>query len=171
MSDVLAKAASTLYEGGPDPFDPTKPTIGLSLVREAVQRLGWGTMNYRCEDCAYEVRVWLSLGVEGPPTLRQANLYLACPFAIRCFACAGKPAESTTPPPFDKQPLNGQMLHVNFARDDEFVPRMIPDDAPRFVLPAAVWGGSEGADLHVPSDALVAARRYFYEGPAGEETR
>jgi hypothetical protein len=167
MSDVLTNAAKALYGNGGDPFDPAKPTVGLALVREAVARLGWGTMVYRCEACGYEARVWLSLGVEGPQVLRDASLYLACPFTMRCWACAGKPVEAgdpLPPAPFNKQPLNGTMSHVRFDHDEHFDPLLIPDNAARFVLPTAVWGGSEGADIHVPSGALAAGRRWFYGG-------
>lgn len=123
----------------------------LALVREAVGRLSWGTMTYRCEQCAFEWEVWLSLGVEGPPALRDAGAFVASPFTLsRCPAWPGM------------QSCPGQMSHVRFADDREFEPTLIPDDAPRFVLPVFMASG-ERAELAIPTPALIRARRFHHD--------
>lgn len=126
------------------PFEAGQQEAHLALVRAAVARLGWGTMLYACEACGFEWEVWLSLGVEGPPALREESLYVAAPFMVRCPAWP------------NMTPCPGKMPHVRWADDREFEARPIPDDAPRFVLP---YSGGDGATLEIPGPALVRARR------------
>lgn len=142
----------------PEPGTSTRPPR-VALIREAVVTLGWGTMIYSCEHCGFEWRVWLSLGVEGPPTLRDAELFVPAPFGgIRCPAWpikSGATAEERAR--FQHMTAcTGSMSHVRFAADEEFEPRLIPDDAPRFVLDA--W--YEHGTLVVPEPAIIAARRF-----------
>lgn len=159
MSDALTDAIERLLGPGPDVFDKPSCETMLLLVRGAVERLAWGTMNYRCEQCGFEWEIWLSLGVEGPADLREVGLYVASPFTVRC-------------PAWPKmQACGGTMSHVRFSDDVRFgfngdrsnTPKLIPDDAPRFVLPYSVSSGGEGARLEMPTDALVRARRALNE--------
>lgn len=174
MSDTLKKAAERLFPDPAavsetyDPFDPTTPTLGLALVREAVGRLAWERMVYRCEACSYEVFVYLTLGVEGPPALKAARTYVACPFMVACWACRGRPrtdeerARPQPPGPTYREPLNGTMRHVGRSLPLRGV-ELVPDDVAYFALPHRVDRGDAGADLVIPDQALVAARRWFYE--------
>lgn len=127
----------------------TEPRIPWAmLVREAVALLGWGSMRYRCSACGFEWDIWLALGVEGPPELREAGLYLASPFTIGW--CPAWPQMQT---------CDGRMSHIDFHADTAFPPLLIPDDAPRFVIDE--WHHT--ARLHVPEPALIAARRFHNE--------
>ena len=157
MSAQLAKIAADLPTG-PDAFDDEgSPEVRLLATKAAIERLAHGTMLYRCKDCGYEARIWLSLGVEGPEQLRDAGLYLPCPFIVRCLAWIYEPAAD---PLQQYRPCEGEMPHVEWQRDERFEPRLIPDDALRFVLPRGVWRGDHGGELEVPEPALVAARRW-----------
>lgn len=156
MSARLIAAAKANYGAGTDPGQPMIPA--RLLVREAVATLGWGSMIYQCDACGFEWHVWLALGVEGPPSLRAAGLYIAAPFT------AGKcPSWPVKPDATDEDRANfrhltqcaGTMGHVRFKSDREFYPTLIPDDAPRFVI-----GAYDSADLVIPEDALVRAQRF-----------
>ena len=156
---ALEHAAKRLLEGDPADraFDvPTYEAL-LALTREAVARLGWGTMTYACDTCSFEWEIWLALGVEGPPALREASLYIAAP--VMLGSCPAWPDMTTCP---------GGMKHVRWNDDREFPPTLIPDDAPRFVLPSSLSGGGEGASLVIPTPALVRARRALNEPSGGE---
>ena len=61
------------------------------------------------------------------------------------------------------QTCNGHMSHVEWNRDKEFAPQLVPDDAPRFLLPHTAFRGDEGATLEIPTPALVYARRWHNE--------
>jgi hypothetical protein len=149
---AVQAAAERLLTDDPDPFDEPRWAALLALVREAVEQLGWGTMTYACDTCPFEWAVWLSLGVEGPPALRKAGLYIAAPFMLsRCPAWP------------QMQPCGGRMKHVRWDGDQEFEPQPIPDDAPRFVLPHSLSAAGEGARLEIPTPALVRARRVLNE--------
>lgn len=165
MSEQLRQLVDRLRVAGTIDVD-VAPQVGLLAVREAVGRLGWGTMTYACERCKFEWEVWLSLGVEGPPALREHGLYIASPFMLG--SCPARPIR----PDADENEraqfrhlgaCEGHMSHVRFDEDREFEPKLIPDDAPRFVLPHTVWRPDEGADLEIPEPALIRARRFHDE--------
>jgi hypothetical protein len=173
MSDTIRRAMDHVFpdgdplETGRDPFDTMPPTIALALVREAVGRLAWEAMTYECDACGYNALVWLTLGVEGPLALREARAYVASPFMVRCWACAGNVRQSKqiVDPRFNREPLNGSLRHV--GRSTELpVPLLVPDDVAYFVLPARVDRADAGAELVVPEAALIHGRRFFYEGAA-----
>lgn len=152
---AIQGAAERLLEGDPaeHAFDEPRYAALLALVREAVAGLGWGTMTYACDTCEFEWEVWLSFGVEGPPALRDAGLYVAAPFGLS--SCPAWP---------DMRSCGGRMSHVRWSDDRRFCsPALIPDDVPRFVLPRSLSGGGEGAALEIPTPAVVRARRALNE--------
>lgn len=161
MSDQLDAIVAAQPMGPESAFDPAPPQVLLMAAQEAVRRLCWGTMHYRCRGCSFEWEIWLALGVEGPPHLKQRGLALACPFGIgRCYAWPRDAAGELTT-------CDGEMLHVDFNRDEHWAsPRLAPDDVPRFVLPRMVSRGDQGAELEIPESALVAARKWHSEGQA-----
>jgi hypothetical protein len=72
------------------------------IVRRAVgkdREAFWGSMIYACggerpsptrSGCGFEHRVWLGVGVEGPPELKAADLMIPCPmFCGTCPDCGG----------------------------------------------------------------------------------
>jgi hypothetical protein len=139
------------------------PVRHVTRVREAVATLGWGTMAYRCEDCGFEWDIWLSLGVEGPPSLRESGLYAASPFTLSsCPAWPVNPAatEAERAMFLHLKPCASRMSHVRFDDDRVFAPSPIPDACPRFVLDA--W--HDTAALVIPEPALIAARRFHSGG-------
>jgi len=64
----------------------------------------WGSMLYRCESCGHEERMYLEVGVEGPPGKKK----MPCPFCIICPECGAL-----------------DMVHVDWHKDEEFEPRQI----------------------------------------------
>jgi hypothetical protein len=146
---LIAAAAAAMPDIDKGQIDPLVPQS--MLVREAVGLLGWGTMTYRCDACGFKWEVWLSLGVEGPPSLRDNGLYVASPFTLS--SCPAWPNMTR---------CSGSMAHVNFRGDREFPPTLIPDDVPRFVLDN--W--HDCADLVIPTPALIYARRFHNEPDA-----
>lgn len=148
MSKLLREGMADVLEGEANVrLSDASLGIALAMVREGVGRLGWSTMAYRCGQCRFEWDVWLALGVEGPEALREGNLYVAAPFGMSCRASP------------KMQACAGTMSHVRLGQDKVFGPTLIPDDAPRFVLPHMIQG-SEGATLVVPEMAYVRARRF-----------
>jgi hypothetical protein len=162
-SNSLAAAAAKLVEGrelGPWP-DEVYVQL-LALTRQAAVSVAWSTMNYRCEACSFEWEVYLALGCEGPPELKEVGLAVAVPFVIECRAWVPDedvPAE--TPPELAIKACEGHMQHVDWARDRTLSPpALIPEDAPRFVLPETGSGESFPCGrLEIPTPALVRARR------------
>lgn len=154
MSEAIIKAINRLHDEGPDPFEAATFEASLALIRTAVDRLAWGTMTYRCQACGFEWRIWLSLGVEGPPQFRASGLYLAAPFMVRCPAWPGMKG------------CDGQMQHVRWIEDETFrEPVLIPDAVARFVLPYSADRGDTGARLEIPGPALIRARQAMNEDP------
>src|SRR3954462_15303473 len=97
MSVQLRKIANELPTGLDAGFDREPPQIRLMATREAVARLCWGSMFYKCDTCEFGWNIWMALGVEGPPNLSKAGLYVASPFMLgQCPAwpdmavCEGK---------------------------------------------------------------------------------
>lgn len=94
--------------------------------------LAWGTMIYACQGkrvpvttmgalpCGFEHRVWLGLGVEGPPALKGRGLWVPAPFYCgRCPNCTGAVA------------------HVRWHEDEEWEePRPFERSVPRFLVPS-----------------------------------
>lgn len=151
---LIAAAEANIPEPGRDAVVPH-----VALVREAVATLGWSTMKYGCGTCGFEWEVWLALGVEGPPSLRTANLMVPAPFTTgRCPAWPVRPGATAE----DRARFRhltrceGEMSHVRFSEDREFAPTLIPDDVPRFTLDP--W--HEHGVLVISSPALIAARRF-----------
>lgn len=130
-------------------------------VLDAVRNLGHLTMTYRCESCGYEVEVWCALGVEGPLALKDAGRYVAAPFGVPCPAWPIR-ADATEEERKTYRHLgrcDGMMSHVEWSRDREVEPSLIPDEAPRFVVdPDADCGR-----LVYTEGALVSARRWHNE--------
>jgi hypothetical protein len=159
MSERLIEAAERQFAGGPGAPVPVPQVV---LVREAVALLGWGTMVYACDRCGFEWKVWLALGVEGPPNVKSLGLYVPAPFkAGRCPSWPVKP-DATPEERATFRHLtrcDGEIGHVRFREDEEFEPALIPDDSPRFVLDH--W--YDCAHLHVPEPALIVARRFHSE--------
>lgn len=151
---VLAEALARLQPAEEDFILPTDTdrAIQLALVREAVTQLAWGNMAYVCNACSVEVRVWLGLGCEGPPGLREHGLYVPVPFGIACQCWVGSD-------PLAGVRCDGTMMHQEWNRDQEFMPRLPPDDAPRFVLDPL----HDSAQIVWPTAALVRARRYHFD--------
>jgi hypothetical protein len=157
---LVAAAAANI----PDPEKGTvePPFPQAALVREAIAALGWGTMTYACDECGFEWEVWLALGVEGPPPLRDAGLYVPSPFSAgRCPAWPLKPGATAE----DRATFthlaacDGRMTHVRWGDDREFDPALTPDDAPRFVIDA--WHNC--AQLVIPEPARIRAGRFHHE--------
>lgn len=114
-------------------------------------RLAWGTMTYACESrsgpsCGFEHRIWMLLGVEGPPALKAADLYVASPFF--CGTCPG---------------CGGGLVHTRWSDDEEW-PTLRPLDpgVAFFRLPTR----SEAAQ-HVRRNYMGAE----YEDPTGRTIR
>jgi hypothetical protein len=166
VSEQLIVAAAAQIRD-PGHFDgETARVPHVMLVREAVALLGRGTMTYQCDACGFEWKVWLAFGVEGPAELREHGLYVPAPFkAGRCPSWPVKPGATVE----DRRTFQhltrceGQMGHVRWAQDEVFAPRLIPDDAPRFVLDH--WYDS--AHLHIPEPALIVARQFHHERADG----
>lgn len=162
MSERLISAAAAINDV--EPGYPS-PVPRVALVREAVAALCWGTMAYRCDACGFEWDVWLGLGVEGPPAIRDYGLYAASPFTVgSCPAWPVNPNASAEEKATFRHlgKCDGGMTHVRFGDDREFAPMLPPDDAPRFVLDH--W--YDCATLVIPEPALIRARRFHAEGPA-----
>lgn len=166
MSDTIRRAVELAHHGAfEDPFDGAAPTLGLALAREAVGRLAWEMMRYRCRECGFAAPIWLTLGVEGPPALRELNVYVACPFMVKCWACSGPPrrqGEPVSSAPYDREPLNGTMQHVGLDNPLRALV-VVPDDEAYFVLPDRADRGDSGASLVLPDEARVFAQRWFFE--------
>lgn len=70
--------------------------------------------------CGYEHKIWLGVGVEGPPSIRALDCCVPSPFYCgKCPQCGG------------------EMVHVRWREDEEFKPRPFTDsDLPRLVVPS-----------------------------------
>lgn len=64
----------------------------------------WGSMIYHCDTCGYEKRMYLEVGVEGPPGKKK----MPCSFYIKCPMCGAL-----------------DMNHIDWHRDEAFKPREI----------------------------------------------
>lgn len=99
------------------------------------------------EPCGWEHRVWLGLGCEGPPALREDDDESFIPVPFVCGTC---PSCET-----------GALQHVRWGEDEEFEPTKIPDGRPRFLVPeegeweALAARGYGGADYVDPTGATT----------------
>lgn len=167
MENEYASAAKRIVDQDVGPWPDEDWTVLVALTEKAVGSLAWSTMTYRCEKCGFEWEVYLGLGVEGPPELKDRGLALPVPFVIgRCPAWT--PKDGVAKPDLSNlEACEGEMTHVEWSRDRKLnPPELVPDDAPRFVLPSASAGGEGGAPcgrLEIPMPALVRARRSWEE--------
>jgi hypothetical protein len=118
-----------------------------TIVRAHVERtygpdyrkLAWATFIYACHGdmrrqtgqrnfdpskitgCGYEHRIWLGVGVEGPPDAKAQGLVIPSPmFAGSCPKCGG------------------MMGHVRWNEDETWdEPREIPEDVHRLLVPSS----------------------------------
>lgn len=151
----------------------------------ARRRRVWGSMVYRCrgvrqdpgetlkkmeaagskegaakvlegEGCGFERRVYLGIGCEGPPALKEAGLFLPVPmYAGVCENCGGG------------------LMHVRWGEDEEFAEKDAPPDAALFIVPGKstaarfAESGFAGAEL-IRTEAEKVALRKFH-GPRPPE--
>lgn len=162
----IAVAAQKIVEQGPGPWPAEDWSALLSLIHRATGQLAWKTMIYACEDCGFEWEVYLSLGLEGPDELSAAGLVLPVPFiAGKCDVWRPPAGEEAKPDLTNLKPCGGSMQHVRWEEDRTFAPSLIPDDAPRFVLPLSAAGGDAPCGrLEVPTPALVRMRSAARDG-------
>lgn len=161
MENEIAKAAQKIVGQGPGPWPDEDWSSLLSLIHRATGQLAHRTMIYKCDDCGFEWEVYLCLGLEGPDELQAAGLVLPVPFvAGTCEVWRPPPGEEPSDDLRNLKRCGGAMQHVRFREDRSFAPSLIPDDAPRFVLPLTAAGGDAPCGrLEVPTPALVRARR------------
>jgi hypothetical protein len=127
------------------PADDPFPTVNhYAKVRDAVhaiapeegERRAWGTMIYACagplhlrsgdKGCGWEHRVWMLLGVEGPPELRKSGMYIPAPFF--CGTCPE---------------CGGSLCHDRWDQDEEWEQpgRELPPAVAYFSVPAPPLAG------------------------------
>lgn len=157
----LRAAAKRIVEQGPGPWPAEDWSCLLALVHRAIPQLAHKTMIYKCDDCGFEWEVYLALGLEGPDELSANHLVLPVPFvAGTCEVWRPPPGEEPAAGLRNLKRCGGAMQHVRFQEDRSFAPSLIPDDAPRFVLPTSAAGGDAPCGrLEIPTPALVRARR------------
>jgi hypothetical protein len=145
----LEEGANKLLPAEGDFMDDAAKAMYAVIVRQAVGDLCHAAFRYKCKDCGFDWWVWMGLGIEGPGDLHQKRLALPCPFIIQCPAWP------------DMKPCRGEMNHVDWDEDQRFTaPVLPPDDVPRFILPES---GGDCGHLHIPTPALVKARRAMNE--------
>lgn len=98
-----------------------------SVYGERWRELCWATMVYACvgenpspqtSGCGWEHRVWLGVGVEGPPEVKERKEFIPCPFYCgRCPQCGAR------------------LAHERWNEDEEFEPRPFPPGVSKFVVP------------------------------------
>ena len=74
----------------------------------------WGSMLYICRDCGHDRRMYLEVGVEGPPGHKE----MPCPFSITCPVCHNF----------------GSMRHTLWYLDEAFPPRKVKEHESYFKL-------------------------------------
>lgn len=160
MRNEIAKAAKRIVEQEEVPWPAEDWSALLSLIHRAVPQLAHKTMTYACDDCGFEWEVYLALGLEGPDELSAGHLVLPVPFvAGRCEVWRPPAGEEPKADLTNLSACGGTMQHVRFQDDRSFAPSLIPDDAPRFVLPLSAAGGDAPCGrLEVPTPALVRMR-------------
>lgn len=157
----IEKTLARVMPKDAEPFhgDESQAAAAL-LVERAVRDLCWGDMLYHCDTCGFEWRVGLALGVEGPQSLRDRELYVPAPFTFSCPAWAkGDEQNALELPPGtpNVKPCDGAMSHVQWGADRHFaLPELLAEDVPRFVLPDSGYGSGR---LLMPGPAIVRARR------------
>lgn len=125
LADVVARAAASTPiawdgRGGEPPYRLQYARL-LEVVGDA-REWAYGSMVYACRDCAWEHRVWLGVGIEGPPALTEHEATIPAPFmAGRCGGCN-----------------DGQLSHVRWNDDETWDElRPIPAGQAAFVVPTA----------------------------------
>lgn len=103
--------------------------------------------------CGWEHRVWLTLGVEGPPALKGEGEEYGpwIPSPMMCGTCPN---------------CEGGLAHVRWNDDVQYeVPEPVPEDAPRFFVPEVreferlAARGYGGADYVDPTGVTTPGRR------------
>lgn len=83
--------------------------------------LVWMAMQYQCKSCHGIEWVYVGVGVEGPPSLRDRRLWIASPMqGPSCLKC------------------KGDTLHVHWSQDKTFLPQDPPEGSRYFRVPP-VW--------------------------------
>lgn len=82
--------------------------------------LVWAAFQYGCERCRVIEWIYMGVGVEGPPELRNEGNYIASP--MQGPAC---------------QWCGGETSHINWHRDQEFPPKPVPSGQRYFAVPPA----------------------------------
>lgn len=154
-------------------------------VSPARRRRVWGSMVYRCQGskqesmerfreasasgsaeeaakaleesgCGFEHRIYLGIGCEGPPELKESKTWIPVPMnAGVCPDCGGG------------------MMHVRWGEDEEFAEKDPPEGAALFIVPgkstAAGYAerGYAGAEL-IRTEGEEAAIKRFH-GPRPPE--
>lgn len=102
--------------------------------------------------CGFERRVFLGVGCEGPPELREANLVIPVPmYAGICPRCGSS------------------LQHVRWNEDEAFEEKDPPEDAAYFVVPGKATaaryaeGGYAGAELVRTKEEIEAVGRFHSE--------
>jgi hypothetical protein len=156
----IEKTLGRVMPKGAEPFNGDESQAAAALlVERAVRDLCWGDMTYRCDDCGFDWKVGLALGVEGPASLRSLDLYVPAPFMFKCPAWTKGDFDATELPPGtpNVKPCGGHMGHTDWINDSVFaVPSLLADDVPRFLLPDSGLGS---ARLLLTEGALIRARR------------
>lgn len=154
------QAAERIVSQGMGPWPDEDWTCLVALTEKAVAQLAWGTMTYECEECGFAWDVYLTFGCEGPPALKDVGLAVAVPFiAGTCEVWRPPEGEELKSDLTNLKRCGGAMRHVRWQDDQRFEPSLIPDDAPRFVLPRSSAGGTPSGHLEIPEPALVRARQ------------
>lgn len=145
MSESLNQIVARAAESPPVEFGQGSPPFAahyermLSVLGEG-RSLAWGSMIYACPTCKWEHRVWLCIGVEGPPALRAHEAVIPAPFvAGRCPSC------------------DESLSHAKWSQDETWDElRRVPDGQAHFIVPAAdaaaehARKGYGGADYIAP---------------------
>jgi len=160
--NALARAAEALTTdlkaGEPGPWPAEVWTALHGLIVQVPTQLAHMGMHYRCDQCKFEWLVYLTLGLEGPEPLKAANLTLPVPFGVGCPRWFPPKVPEVDPGGYTK--CEGTMLHVDWSRDVVFdALTLIPDNAPRFVLPESSVGDDPPCGhFTMPGPALVRGR-------------
>lgn len=126
-------------------------------IPEADRARAWGTMIYACmgprpapgsTGCGWLHRVWLGVGVEGPPDLRARELVVPAP--MFCGACPR---------------CEGMLGHDRWNEDEAWEPRSFPTEVARFTVPDVAEArrlageGYGGANYEDPSGRTTKLQR------------
>lgn len=100
---------------------------------------------YGCGRCKAIEPIYLGVGVEGPPDLREKSLYIPSPYGgPRCRSCGGETS------------------HVFWGSDEHFEPRLPPEGARYFCIP------KKGIDMRYFGTVGFAGAIKTYHADGGE---